>query len=315
MELDQLRERALFLRTIRSFCDQRGVLEVQTPMLSTAAVTDPAIDCFLTTTRGRDAEGPERLYLQPSPEPFMKRLLVEGSGPIFQLMPAFRAGEISPVHNPEFLMLEWYRPDFTMKQLMDEVEELVCDFVDLPSIERMTVSEAFQQVTGIEELMETTAEDLQQRARQMELPSAEELDLDWDGWVDYFLVVAILPQFSHAALFLTHYPASQAALARLDPEDPRVAERFELILNGMEIANGYRELSDGAEQRRRFERDLETRRESELEQVPMDEHFLAAVEKGLPECSGVALGVERLMMISMGKEQIGEVMPFPVQSV
>ena len=313
--MELLQERALFLRTIRSFFDQRGVLEVQTPMLSTAAVTDPAIDCFLTTTHGRVADGPERLYLQPSPEPFMKRLLADGSGPIFQLMPVFRAGEISPVHNPEFLMLEWYRPDFTMEQLMGEVEDLVSDFVDLPSIERMTVSEAFCQITGIEDLMSTTVEQLQQQALAMTLPSAGEMELDWDGWVEYFLVVAILPQFSHAALFLTHYPASQAALARLDPEDPRVAERFELILNGVEVANGYRELTDSDEQRRRFEQELEERREGGLEQVPMDEHFLAAVEKGLPDCSGVALGVERLMMISMGKEQIGEVMPFPVQSV
>ncbi len=315
MDASLLQERATFIRAIRSFFSQRQVLEVDTPMLSTAATTDPSIDSFVTTTQGRNVEGPERLYLQPSPELFMKRLLVEGSGPIFQLAPSFRAGEIGPIHNPEFLMLEWYRPDFTMEQMMDEVEELVTNFVDLPSIERLTVAEAFQQVVGIENLLSTTTEQLAERAALMNLPSANELDLEWDGWVDYFMVVAILPSFSHAALFLTHYPASQAALARLDPEDPGVAERFELILNGIEIANGFRELTDAVEQRSRFEREQSERIEAGLEEVPVDKHFLTALAQGMPECSGVALGVDRLMMLSMGKQSISEVTPFSISTV
>ncbi len=315
MDVSLLQERATFIRAIRSFFSQRQVLEVDTPMLSTAATTDPSIDSFVTTTQGRNAEGPERLYLQPSPELFMKRLLVAGSGPIFQLAPSFRAGEIGPIHNPEFLMLEWYRPDFTMEQMMDEVEDLVTNFVDLPSIERMTVAEAFQQVVGIEDLLSTTTEQLAERAAIMDLPSASELDLDWDGWVDYFMVVAILPSFSHAALFLTHYPASQAALARLSPEDPRVAERFELILNGIEIANGFRELTDAVEQRSRFEHEQSERVEAGLDEVPVDERFLAALEQGMPESSGVALGVDRMMMLSMGKESLSEVIPFSISTV
>ncbi len=312
---DLLRERATFMQAIRSFFAERGVLEVETPILSTAANPDPHVDPFITHTRGRDAEGPETLYLHTSPEFFMKRLLAAGSGPIFQLGSVFRAGEISPIHNPEFTMLEWYRPDFTMEQLMDEVEELVTNFVDLPSIERLTVEEAFQQVVGVENLYATSADQLRGRAIEMGLPSAEELDLDWDSWVDYFIVVAVLPQFSHAALFLTHYPASQAALARISPDNPNTAERFELILRGVEIANGFRELTDAAEQRNRFQKELDERAMEELPPIPMDENFLDALESGLPECSGVAIGVDRLMMQSMGKELIGEVLPFPLGKV
>ena len=244
----------------------------------------------------------------------MKRLLAEGSGPIFQLGPSFRAGEISPLHNPEFMMLEWYRPGYTMEQLMDEVEALVSNFVDLPSIERITVAEAFE-VVGVADLYSTTIEQLQSAALAMALPSAEEMDLDWDGWVDYLMVLAIIPRFSHAAIFFTHYPASQAALARISPDNPKVAERFELILNGMEIANGFCELTDGAEQRNRFQQELSERSAAGLEAVPMDEKFLQALDHGLPDCSGVALGVERLMMLSMGKEQISEVMPFSINQV
>lgn len=310
-----LRERATFMRAIRSFFAQREVLEVETPILSTAANTDPHVDPFVTTTRGRDAEGPESLYLHTSPEFFMKRLLAEGSGAIFQLAPVFRAGEISPIHNPEFTLLEWYRPDFTMEELMDEVEELVTNFVDLPSIERLSVAEAFQQSVGIESLYATTAEQLQARAVEMGLPSAAGLKMDWDSWVDYFIVVVVLPRFSHAALFLTHYPASQAALARISPDNPNTAERFELILNGVEIANGFRELTDAAEQRSRFQKEMDERAAEGLEPIPMDEQLLAALEKGLPECSGVAVGVDRLMMLSMGKELIGEVLPFPIDKV
>ncbi len=310
-----LRQRATITRAVRSFFESRDVLEVQTPLLATSANTDPHVDPFVTHTQGRDNEGPQPLYLQTSPEFFMKRLLAAGSGPIYQLTPAFRAGEIGPIHNPEFLMLEWYRPGFTMEALMDEVEELVSDFVDLPSIERLTVAEAFRQVTGVVDLYATTAEQLQSVAIAMGLPSAAEMDLDWDGWVDYFIVVTILPQFAHAALFLTHYPASQAALARISPDDPNVAERFELILNGIEIANGFRELTDSEEQRNRFQKEQAVRAAEGLDPIPMDEQLLAALESGLPDCSGVAIGLDRLMMLSMGKEQIDEVLPFDINKV
>jgi lysyl-tRNA synthetase class 2 len=311
-----LQERSTFIRAIRSFFYQREVMEVETPVLSTATTTDPHIDPFTTVSQGRDGEGPERLYLQSSPELFMKRLLAEESGAIFQLGPVFRAGEISTIHNPEFLMLEWYRPGFTMEQLMEEVEELVSNFVDLPSIERLTVAEAFQQVLGVDDLYATTAEQLRELALSMNLPSAAEMELEWDGWVDYLMVLAITPSFAHAALFLTHYPASQAALAQISPEDSRVAERFELLLNGVEIANGFRELQDADEQRHRFQLEQEERQAEGLETIPMDEKFLSALkEQGLPDCSGVALGVERLMMLSMGKEDISEVMPFPIRQV
>lgn len=313
--VELLRSRATFMQALRRFFSERGVLEVETPVLSTAANPDPHVDPFLTTTRGRDAEGPEALYLHTSPEFFMKRLLAAGSGPIFQLGSVFRAGETSPIHNPEFTMLEWYRPGFTMEQLMDEVEDLVSNFIDLPSVERMTMAQAFRQVVSIDDLHATSAQQLRERAIEMGLPSAQELDLDWDSWVDYFVVVVILPQFSHAALFLTHYPASQAALARISPEDSATAERFELVINGMEIANGFCELTDAVQQRNRFQQELDQRAAERLPPIPMDERFLDALESGLPDCSGVAVGVDRLMMLSMGKEQIAEVLPFPVDQV
>ncbi|MBT3347351.1 MAG: EF-P lysine aminoacylase GenX [Thiotrichales bacterium] len=303
MKREQLRERATFISALRAFFSERDILEVDTPLLSSSTTPDPAIESIITTNAH---------YLQTSPESFMKRLLAEGSGSIYQLAPAFRAEEMSPIHNAEFLLLEWYRPGFTMEQLMAEVEELVSNFVDIPSIEQMTVAEAFESV-GVKDLLDTDAKTLKEYALAMGLPSADEMELDWDGWIDYFMVLLIQPRFAHAAIFLTHYPASQAALARLSPEDSRVAERFELLLNGIEIANGFRELTDAKEQRTRFEKELEKRRVLNMDEVPLDEELLQALASGMPECSGVAVGVDRLMMISQGKDTIQEVMPFSIE--
>ncbi len=321
-----LQQRAQFFSAIREFFAVRNVLEVQTPILSSATIPDPALQSFETHHFN------QKFYLQTSPEFFMKRLLVAGSGAIFQIAPAFRCEEEGRHHNPEFLMLEWYRPGFTMTDLMDEVETLVRILLDQfqadrrevllyaqESWKRWKIVDAFAETTAISDLFNTSVAELQAEAIAQNIPSAVQLELDWDGWVDLLLSETVIPALDNLGqgepFFLTHYPASQAALARLDPDDPRVAERFELTINGIEIANGFRELTDATEQRKRFESELEERKQLGLPPVKLDENFLATLEVGMPECSGVALGVERLLMVALGADRLEEVMLFPFAQV
>ncbi len=216
-------------------------------------------------------------YLQTSPEYQLKRLLAAGAPSLYHLGPVFRAGEQGRLHNPEFTLLEWYR--------------LGCDDADL----RLEVAELVARVLGPGEVREVAYADL------VGDRTGEEGDLA------FARACAALK----GRWFVTRYPAAQAALARLHPEDPRVAARFELVVDGVELANGYHELTDPQEQRRRFAADLEARRRRGLATPALDEKFLAALEAGLPDCAGVALGVDRLLMLSLGAERLADVMPFP----
>jgi lysyl-tRNA synthetase class 2 len=307
--MEVLRLRARILATIRGFFSDRGVLEVETPLLAAAPATDLHLHALATRYRGPGADDGRVLYLQTSPEFAMKRLLAAGSGPIYQLCRAFRDGEAGARHNPEFTILEWYRPGWDHHRLMDEVEELLQAVLDTTPSERLTYAEAFVRYAGLDPLGAPNAE-LGQRVETLGV--ADPRALRRDDLLDLILTHEIEPKLGVGRpTFIHDYPASQAALARVRGGEPPLAERFEAFVDGVELANGYHELVDADEQRRRFESDLEARRVAGLPEVPMDERLLAALEHGLPRCAGVALGVDRLVMLAAGTRDISRVIAFP----
>ncbi|HWQ93876.1 MAG TPA: EF-P lysine aminoacylase EpmA [Gammaproteobacteria bacterium] len=335
---ETLEARAKILAAIRTFFAARGVLEVETPLLSSATATAPHLDSFKTYYTGPGAVAPGvlppatlvrpctsadglELYLHTSPEFAMKRLLAAGSGPIYQICKVFRNGERGRIHNPEFTMLEWYRPGFDHQALMNETEELVTDLLSEAALrepsERLTYAEAFARYAEVNPLAASMKELCDcVRAHGIEHVTGLAMD-DRDGWLDLLLTHVVGPKLGQQRLcFLYDYPASQAALARIRPGSPAqpypVAERFELYVNGVELASGYHELGDGVEQRRRFEADIKKRAELRTKLVPMDERLLAALESGLPDCAGVAVGVDRLVMLATGIADIDEVVSFPL---
>jgi len=307
-----LRRRAEILKQVRQFFAERDVMEVDTPVMSHCAVSDPFIDTIETVFRAYPQAPAHHLYLQSSPEYAMKRLLAAGSGSIYQIGKAFRNGEVGSRHNPEFTMLEWYRPGFDAEQLMAEVEALVCQVLGLEQIEKLSYREVFQRYLSLDP-HQATSRQLAEVARQhIDVPYEDD---NPDNWLNLLMSHLIEPQLEqHGAVFIYDYPASQAALAKVtnDSQGVPVACRFELFVNGVELANGYHELTDAAEQARRLEFDIQQRRELELPQRPTDQRLVAALESGMPECAGVALGVDRLVMQALASEQIDQVIAFPM---
>lgn len=303
-ELQRLRDRAALLASLRSFFQDRQVMEVETPLLCSTGVTDPSIEPFVVT--GGEALSAPR-YLQTSPEYAMKRLLAAGSGPIYQITRAFRDGEVGARHNPEFSMLEWYRPGFDMDRLMEEVAALLKQCLGELPCHRRSYRTWFIDLLGLDPMTASVAE-LENFARSRFDTGA--LAGDRDLWLHLISSHLLEPQLSGLGICFVHdYPASQAALARLEEVDGvQVARRFEVFVGGMELANGYHELTDAPEQRRRFELDNARRREHGLSERPLDERLLAALEHGLPDCSGVALGLDRLLMVKTGARNIGRVL-------
>ncbi len=309
---DTLRLRATILDRIRAFFRARGVLEVETPLLSTATVTDPHLSSMSCRFDGPGGAG-RKLYLQTSPEYAMKRLLAAGSGPIYQMGKAFRDGETGSRHNPEFTMLEWYRPGFDHHDLMDEMDDLLNEVLGTSPAERSSYAELFQRYAGINPHDSSTGE-LRRLARALGLKELENLETeDRDDWLNLVLTHFIEPNLGRARpSFIYDYPVSQSALARVRTGDPPVAERFEVYVRGIELANGFHELTDPAEQRRRFKADLFRRKTMGKEQVPIDEYLLSALASGMPSCAGVALGVDRLVMLAAGFDRLTDVIAFPV---
>jgi lysyl-tRNA synthetase class 2 len=306
-----LKLRARLLERIRAFFSARGVLEVETPILSHAGATDPHLQSLGTRYTGPG--GPATLYLHTSPEFAMKRLLAAGAGSIWQVCKVFRDGESGRLHNPEFTMIEWYRVGFDHHRLMDEVALLVKDalrdYVPLADTERLSYRQAFKQYAGIDPL---AADDTAFRDCAARHGIAAPAGLDADGWCNLLMTHVIERRFPPDRIsFVFDYPASQASLARRSPADPRVAERFETYVGPMELANGFHELADAREQRARFDDDNRRRRQAGLAPVPPDENLLAALDAGLPDCAGVALGFDRLLMIAAGVASIDEVIAFP----
>lgn len=307
-----LAARARLLARIRAFFAAAGVMEVETPIASRAAATDPALESLATVCPGL---GDAPLWLHTSPEFAMKRLLAAGAGPIYQICKVFRGGERGRRHHPEFTLLEWYRPGWDYRRLLAEVADLVRAALDRPELpaEVLTYRGVFLDRLGLDPLI-ADLETLGRAALGQGIAGVEGLALDTDGWLDLLLTHRIESGLGRGRLsFVCDYPPSQAALARIRGGETPVAERFELYLQGMELANGFTELTDAAEQRRRFRSDLQRRAAAGLACRPVDEALLAALEAGLPPCSGVALGVDRLLMIATGSAHIDQVLAFPVE--
>lgn len=306
--LEALRLRARVLNEIRAFFAERGVLEVETPLLGSATVTDLHLASIESVAAGR------RWYLQTSPEFAMKRLLAAGSGPIFQICKAFRDGETGRRHNPEFTILEWYRPGFDHRRLMVEVGELLTRVLGCPEPEMLSYCEALIRHAGIDP-RQASAGDLRRRAAELGLGEVPGLGDDRDSWLDLLMSCVVEDHLGRGRPTLVYdYPPTQAALARVRGSgDEAVAERFEAYVEGIELANGYHELCDAEEQRRRFAADLDRRRTRGLPVVPVDERLVAALEVGLPDCAGVALGVDRLLMVAAGAASLAEVVAFPLE--
>jgi len=307
--LEMLRLRAQILAQIRTFFADREVLEVETPLLASSPVTDLHLHALSCRYRGPGADGGRELYLQTSPEFAMKRLLAADSGPIYEVCKAVRDGESGRMHNPEFTILEWYRTGWDHHQLMDEVDELLQLVLGTPPGDRLTYGAVFQRHAGVD-VFSVRDEKLVSRAE--DLGVVEPADLERDDLLNLLLTHEVEPQLGRGRPTFVHdYPASQASLARVRPGDPPVAERFEVFSEGVELANGYHELRDPTEQRRRFEADNAARRAAGSPVVPIDERLLAALEHGLPDCAGVALGVDRLVMLAAGSSEISDVLAFP----
>jgi len=310
--LEALRQRAELLARLRRYFAGQGVLEVETPLLSAAGIPDPHISSF-TTTPGQDDEASR--YLNTSPEFAMKRLLAAGVGPIFQVCKAFRRGEQGKSHNPEFTLLEWYRPGFDHWRLMDEVDVLVRQLAEghcsLGRSEQLSYRACFQRYLDIDPF-KVDVSILKSCARTQGLGDMAGLSAtDKDIWLDLLMSHCIQPHLgTEGPVFVYDYPASQAALARIRPSEPPVAERFELFIDGIELANGFHELQDAHEQRERFEADRVRRQVEKLEPVALDERFLKALAVGLPACAGVALGLDRLQLVLTGSSDIRDTLAF-----
>lgn len=312
---DALRLRARLNRLIREFFHARDVLEVETPMLSQAGVTDVHIAPFSLHFSGRTEGGPATRWLRTSPEYPLKRLLAAGVGDCYELGRVFRDGEAGGRHNPEFTMLEWYRQGWNHHQLMAETIELVQAALALVgrkavSVEIISYRELFQRRLGLDAF--TASMDELQAALGDVLIDPD--GLMRDDWLDLLMTHRIQPGFAADAITVLHdYPASQCALARLrdDGDGYPVAERFELYLGALELANGYHELADAAEQGERFARDVRLRQQRGDAQIPpIDPHLLEALAYGLPDCAGVALGIDRLLMDMQNTGKIADVLAF-----
>ena len=313
-----LRRRAELTRAVRGFFADRGYLEVETPYAVPAPGEEVHLRAFATAREHHDGRI-EPLWLHTSPEFAMKMLLVGGAGPIFQLARVWRNCEGSDRHAPEFTMLEWYRPGADMAELMAETEALLravlppvvtCRGVrtDLTRFEHLTMAEAFARFAGADLL--GTLGDAAALARSAGVRLRQ--DEDWEDLFFRLLLDRVEPRIGHDhPTFLTHWPAEQAALARRDPADPRVALRFELFVAGMELANAFEELTDAEEQRARFLADRARRHALYGPDWPMDESFLAALAHGMPPASGIALGFDRLAMLASGADRIGQVLWLP----
>ncbi len=300
------------LAGIRDFFAARNLLEVETPILSAGAASDPQIESLSTTIAGM----PGRLYLSTSPEYPMKRLLAAGSGDIYQVCKVFRDEQRGRWHNPEFTMVEWYRLGFDDAALMTELETLVAALLEphrrLAPAERLTYAEGLRRHAGVDAHQDDEAA-LERAAAAHGIVCGAKLDRD--AKLDLLMGMVVGPKLGiDRPCFICDYPASQASLARLKPGFPRVAARFEYYLDGIELANGFHELINAAEQRSRFAADLETRRSRSQATPPLDDRLLAALASGMPDCAGVALGFDRLVAIALGTERLSAGMAFSIDN-
>ncbi|MDP8079787.1 elongation factor P--(R)-beta-lysine ligase [Phocoenobacter skyensis] len=310
--ISNLLTRSKTIASIRKFFTERGLLEVETPLLSEFSVTDINLATFKTQFNAPFYDDSKTLFLITSPEYHMKRLLVAGSGPIFQFCKVFRNEEEGSKHNPEFTMLEWYRPHFDMYRLINEVDDLLQHILDCEPAESLSYQFVFQKYVGLDPLS-TSKKQLVDKAREQGFQCDD--DENRDVLLQFLFSEIVEPNIGkERPVAIYHFPATQAALAQISSEDHRVAERFEFYFKGLELANGFHELQDADEQISRFVQDNIQREKMGLAPQELDVRFLAALKAGMPNCSGVALGVDRLLMLAMNAENISEVISFGIES-
>ena len=314
--LKAIKIRARMLKSIRAFFDERGVLELETPLFATGAATEPNLSSFCSGYPATSTQ--QTLYLNTSPEFAMKRFLAAYGEPAYQICKSFRADELGPNHNPEFTLLEWYRPGLCMFELMDEIEQLIMRVLQNPAgVTRLSYADAFIQVAGFDPHVATAA-DCRRCARKfgIEIPvgMADDGSTDVNDWLDWLLTQHVLPGLRQDSFtFLHDFPRTQSSLAELHQDEGgrTVAARFELYYGELELANGFVELRDTDEQRARFEHDNKVRSRNGQVLVQIDDYLLAALRHGMPACTGVALGLDRLLMLLCGAADIREVLIFP----
>jgi lysyl-tRNA synthetase class 2 len=310
-DLEIIKARNALYAAIRSFFNSRDVLEVETPILASSGNPDPNIQSFKTSFHEPGGLRQQTLWLHTSPEFFMKRLLAAGSGPIFQIAKVFRDEEFGQRHNPEFSMLEWYRPQWDYQQLIDEVVELISSLVPIASVQKLSYQQAFEMHAGVDPYRATMAE-LAACLQRADIDHSLTASDGRDSWLDLILTHLVEPDFArHDLVVLFDYPASQASLAELSNSEPRVARRFEVYVRGLELANGYQENCDAGDQRARFEKENAQREKQGCAKISIDRFLINAMADGLPRCSGVALGLDRLLMLKHGVSDIGEILAFP----
>ncbi|HEY5313543.1 MAG TPA: EF-P lysine aminoacylase EpmA [Pirellulales bacterium] len=305
--------RARLLATVREFFASRAFLEVETPLLSADVVVDRHLEPFETRLENHPGSAGRRLFLQTSPEFAMKRLMAAGGQAIYQITRAFRQGESGRLHNPEFTIVEWYRRGDGLAEGMALLSDLCQTLLGRGEAERLTYRAAFQQFAEVDPLADDVAT-LRGRlqSRGIAVPASLAAD-DRDGWLDLLLVELVEPHLGRGRpTILNDYPPSQAALAAIRPQDPPVAERFELYVDGIELANGYHELLDPAVLRERNRQNNLLRQQDGRTALPEDSRLLAAMEHGLPPCSGVALGFDRIVMLAAGASSLADVLAFPI---
>lgn len=305
-QLPALQARAKLYQQIRDFFAARGVLEVETPLLCARAVTDPYIQAFC-------ADGK---YLQTSPEYAMKRLLAAGSGSIYQICKAFRQEEAGNMHNPEFTMLEWYRPGFDHQQLMQEMDDLLQVLLDCPEAHKISYQQLFEDMVGINPHT-ADIDTLQNCGAQcgINLTAAALVGLTTTDWLQLIMSHAIEPKLVGLKPWIVWgFPVPQAALAKIIPGEIPVAARFEVYIEGIECANGYYELQDPSEQAKRFATDNAIRVKNGIHTMEPDERLIAALTAGLPDCSGVTLGLDRVLMLKLQQKSIANVLTFTIEN-
>lgn len=307
--VEMLRARAALLNDIRAFFSHHKVMEVETPVLSKAGVTDPNIHSMRLSLQDQADR-----FLHTSPEFPMKRLLCADSGDIYQISKVFRDAELGRNHNPEFTLLEWYRLEYDHHDLMQEVDTLLHGLfpgeLALPRSRFLSYADAVLNATG-KPLEEFDTAAVRQVLHERGIEPPDSLGEGIDSWLDLLMSFVVAPTFDRDCLtYLYDYPASQAALAKISSDNPDVAERFEVYFGELELANGFHELQNAEEQRARFENDNGARAAQSLEQIPLDHNLIDALTSGLPTCAGVALGIDRLLMAFYKKSHIKEVISF-----